>query len=141
MRWLGLDFGERRIGIAISDEDETMAIPLRTIERSTDRAAVAQIAALAMEREVAGLVLGEPRTSGELGDAALRVRRFGDKLARRSSLPVRYVDETLSSNEARHRLRSAEVDIREDRGRVDAVAAQIVLEEWLEQRREQRDQL
>lgn len=139
MRWLALDFGERRIGIAISDEDETMAVPLQTIERTTDRVAVARIAALATERQAEGLVLGEPRRAGEEGSAAQRVRRFGEKLAKRTSLEVNYVDETLTSVEAHRRLRAAGLDPLADRGRIDRVAAQIVLEEWLERRRERQE--
>jgi putative Holliday junction resolvase len=127
---LGVDFGERRIGLALCAAGSRLAVPLTTLERRTDRAAVGHIAALARENAAAALVVGEPRTlDGHRGDAAERVRRFGDKLAARTGLPVVYVGEALTSVEAERRLAEAGVDVRRHPGRVDAVAAQILLQE------------
>ena len=77
MRTLGIDFGERRIGIAISDPGGTFALPLTTLTRRDDESAAAEIAALAREEAVVRIVVGEPlRSDGSAGSAAHRARSF-----------------------------------------------------------------
>ncbi|MCP3959648.1 MAG: Holliday junction resolvase RuvX [bacterium] len=133
MRALGIDFGEKRIGLAVSDAEGRFALPLETIERQTDRRAIYRIADLARAQSVEMLVLGEPLgLDGEAGDAARRVRRFGDRLARVTGLPVRWIDEALTTIEAAERLRRAGLDRGERDDRRDAVAAQILLQEALD---------
>lgn len=133
MRSLGIDFGERRIGLAISDPDGKVAVPLATLERSNDRAAIREIAEIARREEVGRLVLGEPvGLDGQRGPNAERVRRFGDRLAQASGLPVRLVNESLTTIAAQERLREAGIDPRRDPARIDAVAAQILLQEALD---------
>ncbi len=132
-RVLGIDFGERRIGLAISDAEGRWALPLAVFERGTDRRAAYRIADLAKREGVRLLVLGEPLgLDGEAGEAALRVRRFGRRLRRVTGLPIRWIDEALTTVEASERLRTAGLDRRDRR---DAVAAQILLQEALDQER------
>ena len=132
-RALGVDFGEKRIGLAVSDAEGRWALPLATLERRTDRRAAHQIADLAKREAVSLLVLGEPLgPGGEAGEAARRVRRFGERLARITGLPVRWVDETLTTVEATERLRAAGLDRRDREELRDAVAAQILLQEALD---------
>jgi putative Holliday junction resolvase len=133
MRSLGIDFGERRIGLAISDPEGRLAVPLTTLERRNDRSAVRAIAEIARREEIGRLVLGEPvGLDGQRGEAAERVRRFGDRLAGITGLPVRLVNESLTTVEAQERLRAAGVDTRREPERIDAVAAQILLQEALD---------
>ena len=133
MRSLGIDFGERRIGLAISDPDGRLAVPLTTFERRNDRSAVREIAAIARREGVGRLVLGEPvGLDGQRGEAAERVRRFGNRLAGFTGLPGRLVNESLTTVEAQERLRAAGIDPRRDPERIDAVAAQILLQEALD---------
>lgn len=133
MKHLGIDFGERRVGIAISDEDGRFAVPLKTLERTSDRQVVAAIAAMAREERIEALVLGEPLgLDGESGAAAERARSFARKLERTTELPVFLVDEALTSIEAAARLREAGVPPSKIPSRIDAVAAQILLQEWLD---------
>lgn len=135
MRALGIDFGERRIGLAISDEAGRLATPLVTLERDNDRRAARRIVAIAREQGVARLVLGEPRNlDGTAGEAAERVRRFGRRIAEASGLELEMVDEALTSVEARRRLADAGVDVRRHPERVDQVAAQILLQDALDRR-------
>ncbi|MDY7095985.1 MAG: Holliday junction resolvase RuvX [Acidobacteriota bacterium] len=135
MKLLGIDFGERRIGVAISDPQGRLAVPMTTLERKNDRSASRALTRLAREEGVEGIVLGEPvGLDGEAGEAALRVRRFGARLASESGLPVVLIDETLTSREAERRLRAAGVDPRRHPERVDAAAAQILLQEALDRR-------
>ena len=87
-RLLAVDLGSKRIGLAISEG--SLALPLTTLQRTTDRAAIAAIAALARQEGVTGLVVGEPlRLDGSRGDAADRARAFAGKLARASGLVPR----------------------------------------------------
>jgi putative pre-16S rRNA nuclease len=133
MRSLGIDFGEKRIGLAISDPAGRIAVPLTTLARRNDRSAARAIAEIARREEVGRLVLGEPvGLDGRRGEAAERVRRFGDRLAAASGLPVRLVGEALTTVAAQERLREAGVDFRKDPALIDAVAAQILLQEALD---------
>ncbi len=155
LRALGIDFGEKRIGLAISDADGRWAMPLATLERRTDRRAAHQIADLARREGVGLLVFGERHgLDGKAGDTAPRIRRFGQRVARITGLPIRWINEALTTVEATERLRAANLDRqgrqgrpgrqdpgRQDPGRQDpdrrdlrdAVAAQILLQEALDQ--------
>lgn len=144
MRALGIDFGERRIGVAVSDPEGRWALPLTVVDRETDRRAVHRLADLARRERIERLVLGEPlEPDGSRGTAARRVRRFGAKLERVTGLPIEWVDETLTTVEAAERLRAAGLERpaadepderRENDRRRDAVAAQILLQEALDRR-------
>jgi len=135
VRILGIDFGARRIGIAISDEDGRVAVPHSTLERRSDAAAARAIAELARREGVGALVVGEPvNLDGTRGPAAERARAFAARLAAASALPCLLVNESLTTVEAAQRLREAGVDPRRDPGRLDAVAAQILLQEALDRR-------
>ena len=132
MRALGIDFGERRIGLAVSDAEGRFAVPLTTFERRDDRRAARKIAAIAREEGAEALFLGEPvLLDGSRGEMAERVARFGRRLEEVSGLPVTMVAETLTSREAEERLRRAGTDPSRHPERVDAVAAQILLEQAL----------
>jgi putative Holliday junction resolvase len=135
LRALGIDFGERRIGLAISDPAGRFAVPLATLTRRSDRVAVAQIAEIADREGVLRLVVGEPvSVDGSRGAAAERARRFAAKLAARTGLPLTFVGEALTTVEAHARLREAGIDPRREPGRLDALAAQILLQEALDRR-------
>lgn len=138
MRVLGIDFGERRIGLAISDPEGRLALPLTTLERTTDRRAAYEIAALVRREDVRALVMGEPRhpSTGTPQAAAERIRRFGARLARITGLPVDFREETLTTAEAGGRLAAAGL---EAEARIDAHAAQIILQEALEETARLRD--
>ena len=136
MRTLGIDFGERRIGLAISDEEGRVAVPLGTLRRTSDRAAIAELLAILEREGAAALVVGEPvNVDGSRGPAAERARSFAARLGRRSGLPWSLVNESLTTVEAAERLRAAGVDVRRDPERLDAVAAQILLQEALDSAR------
>ena len=136
---MGIDFGEKRIGLAISEG--TLAVPLTTLARRDDRSALQEIAAIAAREGVGRLVVGEPRKlDGTAGSGAVRARRFGERLAELTGLPLELVDEALTSVEAAARLRAAGVDPRRHPERLDAVAAQILLQEALDRHRSDRNE-
>jgi putative Holliday junction resolvase len=133
LRTLGIDFGEKRIGLAISDPAGRVAVPLTTLERRNDRSAVRQIAEIARDQGIGRLVLGEPvGLDGQRGPAAERVERFGRKLAEVTGLPLTRIDEALTTVAAAGRLREAGIDPRRQPERLDALAAQILLQDALD---------
>lgn len=141
---LGIDIGTVRIGVAGCGRDELVVLPLTTIRRdrrggsgSVGGSDIQQIVALAREREVVEIVVGLPQhLGGTEGKSAKIARRFAQQLAR--ALPEVHVcllDERLTSVTAQMRLAEAGKNTREQRGIVDQVAAQIILETALETER------
>lgn len=129
---LGIDFGEKRIGLALSDPEGRVAVTLPTLVRTDDRSAIRAIAEIVERERVELLVVGEPHNlDGSRGEAAERAAGFGRKLARATGLPLRLVDETLTSHEAERRLRLSGVDPRKHPDRIDALSAQLLLQEAL----------
>jgi putative Holliday junction resolvase len=136
VRALGLDLGQRRVGVAVSDRSGTVASPLMVLQRS---GSVAQdhrrIAALVIEEEAEIVVIGMPLSlSGAAGRAAQAARREADALASVISVPVTTVDERLSTVTAERSLREAGVTGPKRRQVVDKVAAAVFLQAWLDRR-------
>ncbi len=131
---MALDFGERRIGVAISDPSGTLAQPLETLSRrGNSDAALKRIAHLVAEYEVERIVVGLPLLlDGTSGSQAERARRFGSEVAQRIGVSVEYLDERLTSTEARRALRASGVPARKQKGRVDPIAAALLLAAFLE---------
>lgn len=133
MRFLGIDIGEKRVGVAEGDSRVGIAVTHSTLRRTSDRQLIAELKALAVESCTDVLVVGEPRRlDGSIGPAAERARAFARKLGRACELPVRTVNECLTSVEAKRCLRAAGVDPRRHPERVDATAAKILLQEELD---------
>lgn len=133
VRSLGIDFGERRIGLAISDESGRLATPLTTLVRVDDAQVVAAIGELVTEHGVRKLYLGKPTSlDGSDGPAVARIEVIAGKLEKALGLPCELVPETLTTVEAKSRLRAAGVDVRKYPERIDAVAAQLLLQEGLD---------
>ena len=135
MRILGLDVGERRIGVAISDPDQRLAVPLRVIDRKGEDG-LAAIADLARREEVGTVVVGLPVTmEGAVGAQAESVEHYAAALRAHTNAEVVLYDERLSSVEADRQLRAAGLNSRAAKERRDAVAASIVLQAYLDSRR------
>lgn len=134
-RLLALDYGTRRIGVAVSDPTETIATPLPTlVRRAGKRPPWADILRIVREYEVDELVVGLPLDlAGEEGAWAAEVREFGAKLAQRTGLPVHWMDERLSSVRAEQVIRESGLPRRKrhQKQRVDAVAAALILQDFL----------
>lgn len=137
-RILAVDFGSRRVGLAISDRSRTLARPLETIAvgggaDAVDRVA-RRIAELAAEEDgVAAIVVGLPaRLDGTASDATRTVLTFIESLRARTPLPVVTEDERLSSHEAESRLAESEPDWRRRKARLDAAAAAVFLQDYLD---------
>jgi putative pre-16S rRNA nuclease len=136
-RLLAVDWGERRFGLALSDETQCIAFPLTTLTRRTGkRFPFPAFRALLAEHHPVGLVLGLPLTpEGTEADAAFAARALGSELARRSALPLELVDERLTTARAHGVIREQGGSVRGRRGDVDALAAAVLLQHFLESRR------
>lgn len=135
-RILGVDYGERRIGLAVSDPLGIIAHPLPTLQRRRGkRPPVAAVARLAEEHEAEAIVVGLPLTpAGEESEWTEEVRTFGAGLAQRTGLPVSFLDERMTSARAERAVRSLGLPKRqrEEKGRVDAAAAILILQAYLD---------
>ncbi len=135
MRVMGLDVGQRRIGVALSDELGLTAQPLKVIERRGEET-FRELAEIAEERNVGEIVVGLPRrTDGTLGTEASRVMAFAEELRRRLGLPVRFWDERFSTAQAERVLLAADQSRRKRRKVRDKVAAALILQGYLDHRR------
>jgi len=133
---MGLDLGEKRIGIAVTDASETMAFPERVLQRRSARRDRQTLALLVDELAVERVIIGLPLSmDGDFGPNAQRTRRFGELLAHDVRVPIEYQDERLTTVEAEERLRDSGLAARKRRQRIDAAAAAIILEDYLRARR------
>ena len=130
-RILGIDYGDARIGIAMSDETAFLASPLTTVQAG--KAAAAEVAALVEQHGVETIVIGLPlNMDGTAGPATDKVRAFSKTLAKRTSVPIVESDERLTTVTAHHNLREAGLDGKKRKGVIDMASAQIILQDWLD---------
>ena len=137
MRILGLDIGEKRIGVAVSDPSGTVATPVTVIDARRALGDGRELSRLVSDYEAELLVAGLPLSlDGSEGPQVARVRQAAERLAGLVSLPLEFADERLSSTEARRTMTEAGVSDRDKRGRIDMVAAAIFLQSYLDARRD-----
>ncbi len=137
-RILGLDVGERRIGVALSDELGWTAQGLTVIERRNVAEDVRRLVALVREHSCGQVVVGLPRrTDGRIGPEAEAVQAFGRRLAQAAGVPIVYWDERFSTAQAEHTLLQAGVSRARRRQVIDQVAASVILQAYLDRRRKE----
>jgi putative Holliday junction resolvase len=135
MRYLGLDVGRARIGLALADDVLRTARAHGTVHRRSDAADLAAIAAVARDFEVEQVVVGLPlNMDGTEGGSARYARGFAAKVGQALGVPVAFHDERLSTFEAETRLRDQGVAARAQRAVIDAEAAAVILQGWLDGR-------
>jgi len=133
MRILGIDYGQKRIGIAISDEMAIVATPVGTVEESGVNAAVAAIAKIVTEREVGKVIVGLPRNmDGSIGPKAQETLAFVEKLKTRVTVPIQTWDERLTTKAAERAMIEADVSRKKRRENIDKMAAQLILQSYLD---------
>jgi putative holliday junction resolvase len=133
---MGLDYGTRRIGIAVSDAEGRLAFAVSTHTEGRDGSVLARLRALVAERGVSEVVVGLPLTAdGRETEIAARARRFANVVGESLALPVHLLDERYSSQQAERIL----VGRRRPREDVDALAAEIVLQSFLDARQRDRE--
>ncbi|HEX6088783.1 MAG TPA: Holliday junction resolvase RuvX [Gemmatimonadales bacterium] len=136
-RIIAADWGEVRIGVALSDETQLLASPLTTlVRRPGKRFPMQRFLDLVATHHPVGIVVGLPLTGeGDEGDSAIAARELGDAMARRTGLPLYLQDERMSSARALGAIREQGGSTRGRREEVDALAAAILLQQFLDRRR------
>jgi putative holliday junction resolvase len=135
-RVLGVDWGEVRIGLALSDETQLIASPLETLTRRPGkRFPMPRFLELVALHRPVGVVVGHPLTSeGDEGASALAAREISVLIGQRTCLPVELWDERMSTSRALGVIRETGGSTRGNRGAVDALAAAVLLQHWMEAR-------
>ena len=132
---LGLDVGDRRVGVAVSDATGTRAMPLLTLQRKTLRHDLRFLARLAKKYSCAELVVGHPlHLSGDISPQALKAQAFAAALQEESAIPVRLWDERLSTAEAHRHLGATGLPPKARRAVIDQVSAVLILQGYLDAR-------
>ena len=131
-RALGLDHGDARIGVAVSDELGMLAHPLETIVvKETEP--IRRIAEIVAEKAIGTIVLGLPKNmDGSAGPATEKVRAFADQLKAAVSCPVKLWDERMTTKAAQRGLHAAGRNTKQSREVIDQAAAQLILQGWLD---------
>ena len=134
---LGLDIGLKRVGIAGCDGTGLIATGITTLVRSSFDRDVAYLRELVRERRVQILVAGLPYSlSGELGTQARQVQKYANRIASALELPLEYVDERLTSVEAEELMKTQGISVSQNKGAIDRKAAALILQQWLDERRQ-----
>lgn len=132
-RLLGVDFGTVRVGLAVSDADRIIASPFETYARRDSNVDADHFSNVVRAERIVGLVVGLPlHTGGEEGIKAKEARAFGNKLGEITGLPVVYWDERCTTAAAEDSLREAGLPRGKRKARLDRVAAQIILQSYLD---------
>lgn len=141
MKILAVDLGRARTGLAVCDENELLASPAGVISEHNMERLAQTIAAQAAERAVGGIVVGLPRNmDGSEGESARNARAFAENLQKLVQVPVEMRDERGTTITAHGYLNSTDTRGKKRKAVVDAVAATIILQDYLDYRRNQRDQ-
>jgi putative Holliday junction resolvase len=131
---LGLDFGARRIGLAVSDAEAAIAFPIGALERRGLPADLTALGELVRERDIVAVVVGLPlHMDGRSGTGAEAARAFADSLREAIGLPVALIDERWTTAQAKRSLDDAPRKSRRRKENVDALAATLILRTYLEQ--------
>ena len=135
---LALDIGGARTGIAVSDRTGSVAIPLKVLPAAEVEQVSRSFRYILEDHEPDIIVCGLPQTmAGEEGTQAERIRAIAVKIGARTGLPVEFVDERLSSREAKRILREQGLNEKRMRGKVDMISASLFLQVWLDARKEE----
>ena len=130
-RRIAFDYGDVRIGVAISDPDGILASPLTVLQTQSPQL-ISELTKIFSEYEPVSVFIGEPKhMSGESGDSVAKAKAFGGLLAETFGISITYVDERLSSVSAQKKLQDAGLNTRESKKIIDAMAAVAILEQGL----------
>jgi len=134
MRSLGLDIGDKRIGVALSDPEGILATPLTLINRRDDTADVQAIINIVNQQRVERIIVGLPRSmDGSIGRQAEKVEAFAQKLCSHTEVPVEFRDERLTTVSAKRLMQSVGKKKTGKKARDDAIAAALILQGYLDE--------
>ena len=138
MSILGLDVGDRRIGLAVADEGGTLSVPIGAMERTNLKNDLLRLGEIARERHATLIVAGLPISiNGSLGPQAKKTQTFLERVKKHTQLPVETVDERYTSSEAGRLMQAGGAQPSRRRADVDATAATIILQAYLDQKAQQ----
>ena len=136
MKFLGVDYGKVRIGLAVSDEMGMIATPLAVFRSKSTEDSISHIISQAEMHQVGTIVVGMPvKLDGSLGLAAENVKKFADQLAGQTEIPIDFWDERMTTAQAERSMISADMTRKSRKKRLDAVAAQMMLQSYLDAKR------
>jgi putative Holliday junction resolvase len=131
MKLIGLDYGTRRIGVAVTDDSGEFIRSLPTLDRKKGTLSVEAIAALIKQENPEKIIIGLPLDKDDRDTAmSLEIRKFAATLERLTSLPVHFIDESLTSRRANVIIRNRRMKQRRNKGNIDRIAACLILEEY-----------
>lgn len=138
MRYLAIDYGLKRTGLAVCDRSETIASPLTVIEGHNHEQLINRIIQVLRDENIEAIVLGLPYNMDDTeGPQAKVVYKFAELLRQHIDIPIHFQDERLSTFEAQQRIAPAEFTRKKKKKRLDAIAAAQILETFLEQKKKQ----
>lgn len=140
MRILGIDYGSKRVGLALSDPSGTISSPLKTLDNKGQHKAAEAIAEAARTSEAGRIVLGLPlKLDGSAGPAATTIRNFAGVLRQYTEIPVTLWDERLTTARAERAMLDTDMSRARRAKRIDKVAAQMILQSYLDSHASQRE--
>ena len=134
MRSLGLDIGDKRIGVALSDPEGILASPLTIINCKDERLDIEAITDIISQQQVKQIIVGLPRSmDGSIGKQAEKVKAFIQKLCGHTEVPVQFRDERLTTVSAKRLMQAAKPQKTREKARYDAIAAALILQGYLDE--------
>ena len=132
-KYLAIDYGDRRVGLAMSDLDKEIAFPRDFLEYKSTKGLINQIKSFCDEEQIIKVIIGLPiEMDGTLGERVVKTQKFGDKLKIAiHPIAVEYFDERLTTKESISKLYQQGIKSKEQKGQRDMISAQIILEEYL----------
>jgi len=132
---LGLDIGDKRIGVALSDPNGILASPFTIINRRDETADIEAITDIISQQQVKQVIVGLPRSmDGSLGKQAEKVKAFTQKLCSQTEVPIEFRDERLTTVSAKRLMRAANTKKAKSKARYDAIAAALILQGYLDEK-------
>jgi len=132
-RFLGIDYGTVRIGLALSDPTGTLASPLQFLENQSPQQVTTALSELIQTHQIAGLVIGLPRNmDGTYGPSAQKVRDFIGQIQKSISVPITPIDERLTTAQASKQLSGIGLNQKQLRKKVDSSSACLILQQYLD---------
>ncbi len=134
MRSLGLDIGDKRIGVALSDPQGILASPFTIINRKDERLDIEAITDIISQQQVKQIIIGLPRSmDGSIGKQAEKVKTFVQKLCGHTEVPVQFRDERLTTVSAKRLMQAVNTQKTREKARYDAIAAALILQGYLDE--------
>jgi len=132
-KYLAIDFGDRRVGLAISDFDKQVAFPRDFLEYEEIKELISQIKTFCEDEQIVKVIIGLPiEMDGSIGERFIETQKFGDQLKKAiEPIPVEYFDERLTTKQSIKKLHEQGIKAKEQKGQKDMVSAQIILEAYL----------